>query len=291
MPGTTRLPHVSALDGARGAAVAGVLLFHGGHLLGGYLGVDFFFTLSGFLITSLLLAEAERTGGVGLGGFWARRARRLLPALYVMILLTGIAAWFLAPPEDYRAFFGSAVSTILFSSNFFFWFQTGYFDLPTIGKVLLHTWSLSVEEQFYFMFPLLTWLWSKGFRDPTSRLSMALLVGGIVALCVLDELLIKGSAPAAFYLSPLRAWEFLLGTLSFFLLRWSPADFRWRCGCAVAGTILLIVPVVLFTAATRFPGSAPSRCRAARGRRTTSARSRAAIRPSRSTTTTRASWR
>jgi peptidoglycan/LPS O-acetylase OafA/YrhL len=249
------LPFRADIDYLRAIAVVSVIGFHYeiAGFQGGFVGVDIFFVISGHLITRLIWTDIA-ANSFSFRDFYERRARRLLPALYVMILLTGIAAWFLAPPEDYRAFFGSAVSTILFSSNFFFWFQTGYFDLPTIGKVLLHTWSLSVEEQFYFMFPLLTWLWSKGFRDPTSRLSMALLVGGIVALCVLDELLIKGSAPAAFYLSPLRAWEFLLGTLSFFLLRWSPADFRWRCGCAIAGTILLIVPVVLFTAATRFPG-------------------------------------
>jgi peptidoglycan/LPS O-acetylase OafA/YrhL len=92
------IAHISALDGARGLAVAGVLLFHGGHLTGGYLGVDFFFTLSGFLITSLLLAESARTGNVGLGGFWARRARRLLPALAVLMVGVAIYAAAFAKP-------------------------------------------------------------------------------------------------------------------------------------------------------------------------------------------------
>jgi peptidoglycan/LPS O-acetylase OafA/YrhL len=250
-----RLPFRADIDYLRAFAVVSVIGFHYDipGFRGGFVGVDVFFVISGHLISRLIWTDIQANSFSFLD-FYERRARRLLPALYVMILFTGIAAWFLAPPDDYTAFFGSAVSTLLFSSNFFFWLQTGYFDLPTIGKVLIHTWSLSVEEQFYFMFPLITWLWSKRFRDPTSKPSMALLLGGIVALCVLDELLIKGSAPAAFYLSPLRAWEFLLGSFSFLLLRWSPVDFRWRCFYALTGAILLLLPVILFTAETRFPG-------------------------------------
>src|SRR3954453_12320595 len=96
-----RLKHEPALDGLRGAAVAGVLLFHGGHLTGGYLGVDAFFVLSGFLITSLLLAEAARNRGrISLGAFWARRARRLLPALVCVLLAIAVYARFLARPEE-----------------------------------------------------------------------------------------------------------------------------------------------------------------------------------------------
>src|SRR5260370_1262094 len=99
-PRASMIPHVSALDGARGLAVAGVVLFHGGHLLGGYLGVDFFFTLSGFLITSLLLAESSRSGRVSLGAFWARRARRLLPALAVLMVGVALYSRFYAAPEQ-----------------------------------------------------------------------------------------------------------------------------------------------------------------------------------------------
>src|SRR6476619_6289612 len=102
------IPHITALDGARGAAVAAVLLFHGGHLTGGYLGVDLFFTLSGFLITSLLLTESARTGSVGLGGFWARRARRLLPALAVLLAGVALYAITVAKPEELSQIRGDA---------------------------------------------------------------------------------------------------------------------------------------------------------------------------------------
>ena len=106
------IPHISALDGARGAAVAGVLLFHGGHLLGGYLGVDFFFTLSGFLITSLLLAESSRTGGIRLGSFWARRARRLLPALAVLMVAVALYSWGFAARDELAQIRGDAFATL-----------------------------------------------------------------------------------------------------------------------------------------------------------------------------------
>jgi peptidoglycan/LPS O-acetylase OafA/YrhL len=243
------------IDYLRAIAVVAVVAFHYGipGFQGGFVGVDIFFVISGYLISRLIWAGLH-DNSFSFWKFYDRRARRLLPALYVMIAVTGVAAWFLAPPDDYKTFFGSAVATLLFSSNVFFWFNTGYFELPTIGKVLIHTWSLSVEEQFYFIFPLATWLWSKGFRDPTSRISIALLLTGTVALCVADELLIKGSAAAAFYLSPLRGWEFLIGGLVLFAQRWSPVSFGLRCACAITGAALMVIPIVAFTAETRFPG-------------------------------------
>src|ERR1700712_2177306 len=117
MLGEATLPRVAALDGLRGAAVAGVLLFHGGHLTGGYLGVDLFFVLSGFLITSLLLSEAHDTEHVRLGGFWARRARRLLPALGG--LMVGIAFYYvvIAQPTELARIRGDAVATLGYFAN------------------------------------------------------------------------------------------------------------------------------------------------------------------------------
>lgn len=250
-----KLPFRADIDYLRAIAVITVIGFHYEvpGFSGGFVGVDIFFVISGYLISRLIWAGLNDNSFSFLD-FYDRRARRLLPSLYVMIVVTGAAAWVLAPPTDYRSFFQSAIATLLFSSNVFFWLNTSYFDLPTLGKLLIHTWSLSVEEQFYFMFPLATWLWSKGFRDPTSRTSIMLLLAATVALCVADELLIKGSPTAAFYLSPLRAWEFLVGGLVLFLHRWSPSNFALRCACAAAGAALMLIPVVTFTAEGRFPG-------------------------------------
>nr|WP_246739083.1 SGNH hydrolase domain-containing protein [Bradyrhizobium aeschynomenes] len=243
------------IDCLRAFAVISVIGFH--YELpgfgGGFVGVDVFFVISGYVISRLIWAGLAADSFSFLT-FYERRARRLLPALYLLILVTGIAGYVLVPPSDYRMFFGSAISTLLFSSNIFFWMETGYFDLPTMGKVLNHTWSLSVEEQFYFLFPVITWLWSKLFRDPASKSSLALVIAGTMALCIVDELLIKNSASAAFYLAPLRAWEFLIGSIAFFLLRWSPVGFSARCAYGLMGLALMLIPVVMFRPETRFPG-------------------------------------
>src|SRR6476469_8491024 len=144
------IPHISALDGARGLAVAGVLLFHGGHLIGGYLGVDFFFTLSGFLITSLLLAESNRTGSIGLGGFWARRARRLLPALAVLMVGIVIYCYAFALKDELYRIRGDAFATLGYVAN---WRQIfshhDYFELFGSPSPLHHTWSLAIAHPLY----------------------------------------------------------------------------------------------------------------------------------------------
>ncbi|MDU6672924.1 MAG: acyltransferase, partial [Bradyrhizobium sp.] len=250
-----RLEYRADIDYLRALAVVAVIGFHYDlpGFGGGFVGVDVFFVISGYVIARLIWSEIG-AGSFFFVRFYERRARRLLPALYLMILSTGVAAWFVAPPDDYRMFFGSAVSALLFSSNIFFWLHTGYFDLPTVGKVFIHTWSLSVEEQFYFLFPVVTWLWSRRFADPTSRRSLGLVVAGTVALCVLNELWIKQSASAAFYVAPLRAWEFLVGSIVFLGHRWSPVRRPTRLLLASLGFAFMLLPVVAFRPETRFPG-------------------------------------
>jgi peptidoglycan/LPS O-acetylase OafA/YrhL len=147
--------HVPALDGLRGAAVVAVLLYHGGHLTGGYLGVDLFFVLSGYLITSLLLAEHRTNGSIDLGAFWARRARRLLPA--VLVLLAGIAvyAWVVARPIDLGQIRADGLATLFYAANWHAIARGGsYWDISLAPSPLQHTWSLAIEEQFYLLWPL-----------------------------------------------------------------------------------------------------------------------------------------
>ena len=176
--GQRSIPHISALDGARGAAVAGVLLFHGGHLTGGYLGVDFFFTLSGFLITSLLLAEVARHNSVGLGAFWARRARRLLPALVVLMLGVAVYSRVIATPQELPQIRGDALATLAYSANWRSVFaHQSYFALFLSPSPLQHTWSLAIEEQFYLVWPLVFVALFAAFSRATAK---AVLVTSLV---------------------------------------------------------------------------------------------------------------
>ena len=143
------------VDGLRAFAVLAVVLFHAGlGVPGGYLGVDVFFVISGYLITSLIFKDLQDSQ-FSLARFWERRARRILPAAIVMVLATMVAGWFLLLPSDYASFGWTAVWQALFAANFRFWLNTNYFAGPAGEQPLLHTWSLAVEEQFYLFFPLL----------------------------------------------------------------------------------------------------------------------------------------
>ncbi len=152
----TSLPHIGALDGLRGVAVIGVMLFHSELLRGGYLGVDLFFVLSGFLITSLLLAEHRETSDIALGAFWARRARRLLPALGLMLAGVLLYTAVFAEPTALLRIRDDALGTIGYVANWRMVFaKQSYFDLFLDHTPLEHTWSLAIEEQFYVIWPLL----------------------------------------------------------------------------------------------------------------------------------------
>ncbi|MBV8463686.1 MAG: acyltransferase [Acidimicrobiales bacterium] len=153
----TRLAYLPALDGVRACAVVAVMAFHGGipHFAGGFMGVDAFFVLSGFLITSLLIGEWRQTLTIKLGAFWARRARRLLPALFLMLLFVAFFASVIVPRGTYGALRLDALATLLYVSNWhFILVNSNYFNETAASSPLLHTWSLAVEEQFYVIWPL-----------------------------------------------------------------------------------------------------------------------------------------
>ena len=153
----TRLAYLPALDGVRACAVVAVMMFHGGipHMDGGFMGVDAFFVLSGFLITSLLIGEWRQSLTIKLGAFWARRARRLLPAMLLMLLFVAFLASVIVPRGTYGALRLDALSTLLYVSNWhFILVNSNYFNETAASSPLLHTWSLAVEEQFYVIWPL-----------------------------------------------------------------------------------------------------------------------------------------
>lgn len=184
------LAHEPALDGLRGVAVAAVVAFHLGHLDGGFLGVDLFFVLSGFLITSLLVTEARRRGTIGLRRFWVRRARRLLPALLVMLVGVAVLLTAFTPAGDRPRFRADALATLGYAAN---WERMArdltYWDIFSQPSPLDHTWSLAIEEQFYLVWPLvamavLGWRW-RWRATQRARWLGAVAVGGALASLVL----------------------------------------------------------------------------------------------------------
>ena len=146
------------IDWLRAIAVLAVVAFHfeAPAVYGGFVGVDIFFVISGYLITGIIQSEVK-DGSFSFAQFYERRVRRLLPALYAMVALTAIPSFHYLLTSERAEFFRSVAAVVTFTSNFFFWFQTGYFDHAAVEKPLLHTWSLAVEEQFYLALPLLLW--------------------------------------------------------------------------------------------------------------------------------------
>lgn len=198
------------IDGLRAVAVLPVILFHTGleALSGGFVGVDVFFVISGYLITGIILADLEDKR-FSLLHFYERRARRILPALFTVILASLPAAWVLLPPVYLKDFAQSVVSVAVFSSNILFWQESGYFNTAAELKPLLHTWSLAVEEQYYLVFPLfLIVVWRMG-RLATGVAMVALGLGGFL----LADWLVGSQPAAAFFLLPTRGWELLSGAL------------------------------------------------------------------------------
>ncbi|MEJ2694993.1 MAG: acyltransferase, partial [Candidatus Thiodiazotropha sp.] len=153
------------IDGLRAVAVIPVLLFHAGmnYFSGGYIGVDIFFVVSGYLITSIIVVELEKEKFTILG-FYERRVRRIFPALFTVIFFSIIVSQFLMLPNEYKDFGQSVFATTFFLSNVLFWIEAGYFDAESLMKPLLHTWSLAVEEQYYIFYPPLLILIYKLFN-------------------------------------------------------------------------------------------------------------------------------
>src|SRR5689334_16238534 len=207
------LPHMPTLDWLRGAAVAAVLLFHGDHLAGGYLGVDLFFVLSGFLITSLLLAETTVTGTVALGGFWARRARRLLPALAGLLVGVAVYAMVFAQPSELGQIRGDALATLGYVAN---WravlARQDYWAMFRVPSPLQHTWSLAIEEQFYLVWPLVVIGLAAWWRQATAK---AVLITSLVLAAASATLMAVLYAPSnvsrVYYGTDTRAAAILLG--------------------------------------------------------------------------------
>ena len=245
------LKYRADIDGLRAVAIVPVVLFHANvaGFTGGFVGVDVFFVISGFLITSII-AEEIRQGQFSVLGFYERRIRRIFPALFAVLFVTAILAAWLLLPKQFDAFARSIFSMALLASNILFWREDGYFATSATEKPLLHTWSLSVEEQFYVVFPILLLLlhrWMKGrwifWLAPIAILSFAISMWGT------DRM-----PSATFYLAPMRAWELLIGSFlalgAFPILRNRPALEI----LSAAGMASILWSVFTFTEDTPFPG-------------------------------------
>lgn len=246
------------IDGLRALAVIPVVFFHAGFqgLPGGFVGVDIFFVISGYLITAILLRELA-SGRFSILEFYKRRARRILPALFFVIALCLPFAWWLLTPDDLKRFGASLFSVSVFASNFYFWRNTDYFAPAAEDQPLLHTWSLSVEEQFYLFFPLLLAL-----IYPFGKARAFFVIAAISVISfLLCEWMLHHFPVANFYLLPTRAWELLLGSLVAFVYFWRPGlitdtSLLIKNILSLAGLAMIVGSVVLMEKSTPFPGLA-----------------------------------
>ncbi len=247
-----RNPYRPDIDGLRAVAVVVVVLFHYGAagFSGGFVGVDVFFVISGYLITAITRGELDR-GRFSIAAFYERRARRIVPAFAVVLLATGVASLFVVLPEDLRLLARSVEASALFGSNIFFsHVAADYFDADNLTlQPLLHTWSLAVEGQFYLLFPLVL-LCLGGRRRRLTPWVLAALALASFAIGAWGSVYRPVSA---FYLLPGRAWELLAGGLLAF---WPVRPARGGDGAVVAGLAAIGLAVAVDTAATPFPGVA-----------------------------------
>jgi len=236
------------IDGLRTVAVMPVIFFHAGLDLfsGGFVGVDVFFVISGYLITSILIDDLQK-GTFSIARFYERRARRILPALFFVILCCAPFAWAWMLPSQMEDFGRSVIAVVFFASNILFWQDIDYFAPAAEDNPLLHTWSLAVEEQFYIFFPiLLLWLWRFG-RNP----AFYVVLGICIASLLLAELGSHTAPGATFYLLHTRAWELGAGSLCAFALnRRGPLSNGYL---AAAGLLGVLLAATLYDKTTPFP--------------------------------------
>ncbi len=244
----------SEIDGLRAVAVFPVILFHAGFDLfsGGYVGVDIFFVISGFLITKSIMSDLDK-GRFSVFGFYERRARRILPALFVVMLACIPFAWAWMLPDPMENFSQSIVATLLFSNNILLYLTSGYWQQASEFKPLLHTWSLGVEEQYYTIIPVLLMMLVKvGGRAVITSIT------AIAALSFLIAQYAQNATPsAAFFLLHTRAWELLVGAVAALetkrFTQWVRHDYHGYL--AILGLALTFVPIFVFSKQTPTPGA------------------------------------
>lgn len=251
-PGSSAANYRPDIDGLRAIAVLAVVFFHADvGLNGGYVGVDIFFTISGYLITGILLKDLEQKQ-FSLVNFWERRARRILPALLCMVMVTVIVSGFHLLPLDYKELGQSVVAQSTLVSNYYFYTVSGYFAPDVRLKPLLHTWSLAIEEQFYLLFPVLLLMTYRRGVDFCRIIIVGLGVASF-ALCVVWS---YRHAWANFYFLPTRAWELLVGAFLATLPVNNPGSPILRESMGAVGLLGICSAMIGYGPETRMPGIA-----------------------------------
>jgi peptidoglycan/LPS O-acetylase OafA/YrhL len=240
------------IDGLRALAVIPVILFHAGlGFPGGYVGVDIFFVISGYLITSIIIREMMK-GDFTYRGFWERRIRRIFPpALLVTFVSVAFGAWALLP-DTFAALGKAGIAQLTMVANFYFWQQDGYFAGPSDLEPLLHMWSLAVEEQFYFLFPILLLALVKRGEATTRKV----LIGITIVSLLWSVYGVIHFQMATFYLLPARAWELSIGSLLALLPLRQLKGSSARTGLATLGLTLILFSFFVYDLSTPFPGLA-----------------------------------
>jgi peptidoglycan/LPS O-acetylase OafA/YrhL len=240
------------IDGLRALAVLAVIAFHGfpEYVTGGFVGVDVFFVISGFLISGIILDET-RLGVFSLRSFYARRMRRIFPALLLVLVVSLLAGWWLLLPADMVRLGKQLAASAAFASNFYFWFQSGYFSPAASTFPLLHLWSLGVEEQFYIVWPLILF----GLRNRPNWIIFAIASIGISSFCA--NIALIDNPEADFYSPVTRAWELMLGASLAWLRRRddiAPPSRRTADIATIAGLLLILGSTLSFHQQISYPG-------------------------------------
>lgn len=247
---TVRQGYRPEIDGLRAISVLGVIGFHSnGMLPGGFVGVDVFFVISGFLITSIIQRQTEERT-FSLVNFWERRIKRILPSATLVVSLTLIFGTFALLEDDRRDLAASACSHALMSSNIYFWRTAGYFAGAAESKPLMHTWSLAVEEQFYIIYPILL-ISIQRMSRPRQVLLLAIIAVGSLAIAALT---VTSYPVATFFLLPTRAWELMAGgILAVGACSWRPSRTQAQI-FGMIGILLILIPMFIYSKNTVFPG-------------------------------------
>lgn len=243
----------SDINGLRAWAVTAVVLYHFGvsGFGGGFVGVDVFFVISGFLMTGIVVKGLER-GSFSLAGFFMARGRRIVPALIGLCAVLLALGWFVLLPADYKMLASHAIYSMSFLSNIEFWQEAGYFDVASHEKWLLHTWSLSVEWQFYMVLPVM--LWAIWHIKPGSAGQAWGIGAALLASLAASVLTTEAHPSAAFFLLHARAWEMLGGGLVFLLAPAAKLSANQRRWLESIGLFLIVLAIAVFNKDTAWPG-------------------------------------